>query len=172
MNCPIIIIKKIYINRLSFAWHRQVVSGWSGLPELLWGGWRPPAWKGRGLWAHLWVPPSQPHLLDAWALCGRMYLSSWVSDACHMDLFVTRCYCYFLHRIYYRWSDAVVWAFNHSCCEVTFLASQTVSDIEDTFMLTNSYVDFLILFVEFNHFLYLMQGKDHLQLIWQARENV
>lgn len=67
----------------------------------------------------------------------------------------------------------IIWCRGYDLCfEVYFLASQTVSDIEDTFMLTNSYVDFLLLFVEFNHFLYLGQGKDHLQLIWHARENV
>ena len=59
---------------------RQVVSSRSTLPELLTGGGRPSARQGRGLWTHLWILPAQHHLLYTWALCGRMYLPSWVSD--------------------------------------------------------------------------------------------
>lgn len=59
---------------------RQVVSSGSDLSELHPGRRRqPPSWKGRGLWAHLRVLPAQPHLLNSWALRGRMRLSYRVS---------------------------------------------------------------------------------------------
>lgn len=61
--------------------HRQAVSCRPDPPELLGGGRRPPAREGRGLRAHLWILPAQPHLLGPRALRGRMCLPPGVSDA-------------------------------------------------------------------------------------------